>query len=363
MALPIEGRSPFAGCRILEIGEHCLIGRGMPEAVDYACTNFNGLPLPLPASLRCLDPLAAIRAVRAGHYGLVIFNPTAFAAWQTRVLRLVARRPRLRGGALLLRSFWSAWLPPSVPVVMLDIGDAPILYPHNAPLLDRSLLCFKRDLPADRYRLLMRTRAPALADSPARRSGRLLPRLDKFRPISSGLAADVIAALPGETVAKTTDIFFAGEIDNASTVRRAGLGELLALKEHGVQVDLPERRLSLPQFLARAAAACLTWSPEGLAHDCFRHYEVAACGSVPVINTPGIERYRPLEDNVHAIYYGVEAGGLRRAVLQALEQKERLRSMGEAARRHVLQFHTHEALARYVLSEAEVALRKPDSQA
>jgi hypothetical protein len=361
MALPIDGA--FGGRRILEIGEHCLIGRGMPAAVDYACTNFNGLPVPLPAALRCLDPLAAIRAVRAGHYGLVIFNPTAYAAWQPRVLRLMARRPRMRGGALLLRSFWHTWLPRSVPVVMLDIGDAPILYAHNVPLLDRSLLCFKRDLPADRYRLLMRTRAPVLADSPTRRSGQLLPRLDKFRPISSGLSTDVIAALPGQPVAKTMDIFFAGEIDNASTVRRAGLGELLALREQGVRVDLPEQRLSLPQFLTRASAAYLTWSPEGLAHDCFRHYEVAACSSVAVINTPGIERYRPLENNIHAIYYGVESGGLSRAVLQALEQKERLRSMGEAARRHVFEFHTHEALARYVLSEARAALARRESPA
>ena len=359
MALPIEAHSTFAGRRILEIGEHCLIGRGMPEAVDYACTNFNGLPLPLPAALRCLDPFAAIRAVRAGRYGLVIFNPPAYAAWQPRVLRLVARRPRMRGGALLLRNLWNTWLPPSLPTVMLDIGDAPILYAHNVPLLDRSLLCFKRDLPADRYRLFMRTRAPALPDSPTRRSERLLPRLDKFRPISSGLSADVIAGLPGEPVEKTMDIFFAGEIANASTARRAGLGELLALREQGVRVDLPEQRLNLPQFLARASAAYLTWSPEGLAHDCFRHYEVAACGSVAVINTPGIERYRPLEDKVHAIYYGVEPGGLRGAVIQALEEKQRLRSMGEAARRHVLQFHTHEALARYVLSEAEAALTGP----
>jgi len=361
MALHIEGG--FGGRRILEIGEHCLIGRGMPEAIDYACTNFNGLPLPLPDTLRCLDPLAAIRAVRAGHYGLVIFNPTAFAAWQLRVLRLVARHPRLRSGALLLRSFPTTWLPPSVPVVMLDIGDAPILYDHNVPLLDRSLLCFKRELPADRYRLLMRNRAPVLAVSPIRRSGQLLPRLDKFRPISSGLSAEVIAAAPGGSVEKTADIFFAGEIANASTARRAGLGELLALKEQGVRVDLPEERLNLPQFLARASAAYLTWSPEGLAHDCFRHYEVAACGSVAVINTPGIERYRPLEADVHAIYYGVEPGGLRQAVLRALEQKERLRAMGEAARLHVLQFHTHEALARYVLSEAEAVLTRADGQA
>ncbi len=354
MASPIEGA--FAGRRVLEIGEHCLIGRGLPEAVDYASTNFNGLPLPLPATLRCLDPLAAIRQVRAGRYGLVIFNPAAYAAWQMRVLRLVARRPRMRAGALLLRNFWNAWLPRSVPSVMLDIGDAPILYAHNVPLLDRSLLCFKRELPADRYRLLMRRTAPVLPDSPTRRSGRLLPRLDKFRPISSGLSADVVAALPAQPVEKRADIFFAGEIANASSARRAGLGELLALKERGVRVDLAEERLSLPQFLARAAAAYLTWSPEGLAHDCFRHYEVAACGSVAVINTPGIERYRPLEDNVHAVYYGVETGGLGGAVLRALEHKERLRSMGEAARRHVFEFHTHEALARYVLSEAGAAL-------
>ena len=123
----------------------------------------------------------------------------------------------------------------------------------------------------------------------------------------------------------------------------------MALRDGGVAIDAPEERLARPVFYRRAARAWLTWSPEGLGWDCFRHYEAAAGGSVPLINQPSIERHAPLLNGVHAVYYDVEPGGLTRAVRAALADRAQLGRMGLAAAAHVAAHHTAATLGRYVV--------------
>lgn len=342
--------------RILEVGEHCLIGRALPLAADFACTSLTRAPANLPAELRRLEPLAAMRELRRDRYQLVVAHAPAYASRRASQLRFAARDPLRRGAALLLRGALARLVPPQVPVVMLDLEDAPIIYANNLPLLDRAILCFKRELPADRARAFMQARAPALPEARSRVGDPLAARIAKLRPISAGLSDAVLAAMPEWPIDKSTDIFFAGTTAGSSTLRQTGVAELRQLADRGIRVDLAAQRLSLEEFLRRAAAAQMVWSPEGYAHECFRHYEAAACGSVPLINTPGIERYKPLRHGVHALYYAVEPGGLRRTVLCAMRQPHRLRAMGKAARRHALRHHSHSALADYVLSETRKAL-------
>lgn len=343
--------------RILEVGEHCLIGRGMPAITDFACTSISRRPPDLPATLCLLSQFAAIRALRSGTYGLVVAHAPAYASFRLSVLRSVARRPVRRGPAWFLRGSLLSQIPRHIPVVMLDMEDPPILYAHNLPLLDRALLCFKRELPADRDRVFMRAKAPALPEPTARASAVFAARIAKLRPISVGLSEAVLRAAPAKPAEKTSDIFFAGEIRGSSTVRRAGADELNRLESRGVRVDFAAERIGFDEFLRRAAASRLVWSPEGLGHDCFRHYEAGACWAVPVINTPGIERHRPLLDGVHALYYPVEPGGLTRVVVDALREPDRLAVMGRAGRRHVTRHHTHRALSEYVLNEAAALVR------
>jgi hypothetical protein len=337
--------------RILEVGEHCLVGRGLPARTNFVCTSITSPPPDLPAELRILDAVSALRALRSNAYDLVIAHAPAYALWQAPVVRSLVRRPIRRGPTLMFRSFLSRVVPAHIPVVMLDMEDAPIIQPSNLPLLDRAILCFKRELPADRARAFLRMRAPTLPTPSERGSAPLSARMCKLRPISIGVSAKVMAAAPERPAQKTADIFFAGHIAGSSTVRDAGLQELNALSGRGVRVDSTTDRLELGDYLRRAAAAHLVWSPEGLGQDCFRHYEAAACWSVPVISAPGIERYQPLRHGIHALYYPVERGGLARTTLCALREPGRLSIMGRAGRRHVLRHHTHAALAQYVLGE------------
>ena len=141
---------------------------------------------------------------------------------------------------------------------------------------------------------------------------------------------------------KTADVFFAGDTESSSSVRAAGMRELTALRERGITVDIPQSRLPLPEFYQRAARAWLVWSPEGLGWDCFRHYEAPACGAVPVINQPTIERHQPLAAGEHAFYYDPAPGELTRTIVAALADKDRLRAMARAGQSHVMAHHTPE---------------------
>jgi hypothetical protein len=67
-----------------------------------------------------------------------------------------------------------------------------------------------------------------------------------------------------------------------------------------------------------------------------------------MLSAPGITRYAPLEDAVHAHIYPDRPGGLIDAVEAALSQKPALKLMAERARRHVLAYHTHARICEHI---------------
>jgi len=295
------------------------------------------------------------RAIRDPAVSLIVCNPAHSAPWDVRLLgrALFDRRawqghPRL-GRALapqLLR------LPVAAPIVVVDTGDFPYIDRVDLFLLSRCRLYFKRELPPDRWRLFTRTAHHGLPSRRFRRRSRLRPLLDKLRPISLGLPGHWTGP-PQDGAEKTADIFYAGDIEGTSTIRKTGMAELMALRARGLRIDIPEARLPPNEFYRRCAQAWVTWSPEGLGWDCFRHYEAPACGSVPLINQPTIERHRPLIGGIHAFYYDPEPGRLTAAIEAALADKSRLQAMASAGKAHVLAHHTPVAIARHI---AETAL-------
>jgi hypothetical protein len=176
--------------------------------------------------------------------------------------------------------------------------------------------------------------------------------VEKLRPISLGLPTEGADVLPPTLAEKNADVFFAGRVTGSSTLRERGLVELRALAAAGLSLDIPDAPLPRAAFYVRCAAARLVWSPEGLGWDCFRHYEAPACGAVPLINTPTIERHAPLIAGEHALYYDPEPGGLTRAVTAALTDSEALTRIASAGQAHVMAHHTPTALARYVVGSA-----------
>jgi len=132
------------------------------------------------------------------------------------------------------------------------------------------------------------------------------------------------------------------------------------LAEVGLILDIVEGRIGYTEYTERMARAWLTWSPEGLGWECFRHYEAPLVCTVPVINSPTIVRYEPLQDGVHAIYYHPdEPHSLGDKIRSALADKDRLRLIALTARSHVLKYHVRPRPLADALLKIGLGLEEP----
>lgn len=347
---------------IIEIGDKPYVASAYPaETLYYSTISSQDRPPgvktlgSLPALWRMLDDPAV---------SLIVCHPTFSAPWSLRHLsRIIFSRRILAGRFPLVRAFapqllrWRG----RAPVVVLDREDLPVINRNNLFLLDRCRLFFKRELPADRWRVFLKTAHGNLPTPRFRLAPRNRERIAKLRPLSIGppMAADGLLALA--PVAKTADVFFAGRVKGSSSLRERGFAELEALRDAGVTVDIPDTPLPPDEFYRRCSAAWLVWSPEGFGWDCYRHYEAPVCGSVPLMNHPSIERYAPLRHGEHALYYDPEPGGLTRAIQAALADKARLTRIAAAGRAHVLAHHTADAIARYVVETSLAEVNAPEA--
>jgi len=346
----------FDDLRILEIGDRALFAGAFPDNTFLLWTGIRKIA----AGTRQMNfGLAGAwflrRALREDRFDVIVCHAPLHdplgARW---ILRLLGRYVFLfpphhfrTCGVLFLRAVSG----PKTPLAVLDTEDSPAVNRHNFFLFPRCRTYFKRELPPDHGKVFFKTLHPDLPTIRVRRSKFFRQSVARLRPISLGIAdAKARQILEGQPVPveKTADVFFAGALDN-SLVRARGTEQLRQLQSEGYVVDLAEPNLPLDEYLARCARAWLAWSPEGLGWDCFRHYEAAVCGAVPVLSRPTIYRHRPLQHGVHCVYYDVEGDGLRTAIVDALGDKARLSAMAQAARAHVLAHHTHRRLCEYVL--------------
>jgi hypothetical protein len=237
-------------------------------------------------------------------------------------------------------------------LVGLDMEDSPIIDNSRFRVLQHAVCYFKRELPQNPCNAFLYTTAKTEESGNALHWEFFRNALEKLRPISLGVDAATCKQLSTHSAVKKTDVFFSGDLRNRVN-RQLGLKQLEGLKAEGYAIDIALERLPKEEFLRRCAQAHIVWSPEGFGWDCFRHYEIALVGSVPLMQSPTIHRYAPLMDDLHALYYYVENDHLAVRVRQALQNRARLVEMGRAARQHVLTWHTLDALSRYVIAETQ----------
>jgi hypothetical protein len=347
------------GPRILEIGAIPYLWNAFPDTTKFY-SSWNDETFESPTHGRHIVSLACLPALRRHladpSFDLVVVHAPPNSPWSGgAVVRAMFRRSVLHGNIPAFRGFGTELLRGRVaaPLVVLDLEDSTTIGRCNLFLLDKAALYFKRELPTDHWQVFatVHSRVPT-----SRFRGRERPRerIAKLRPISLGLPfsiAQKLSALPPPDCEKTIDVFFAGRVRNSSTVRQRGLEELLALRDEGYVIDVAEPTLPVGEYLARCSRAHLVWSPEGYGWQCFRTYEAAICGATALCSRQRIERYRPLVEGVHALYYDIEPGQLTRTVRAALENRDRLRAIGAAARKHVQTFHTPAAIAHYIVAE------------
>ena len=287
----------------------------------------------------------AYEIIFAGNNAFPYFNPRKnfFRNAANLTWKVLTHPNLLKGGCFPYARLGS-------PLVGIDMEDRPVVDNRWFNILNHSICFFKRELPPNPCNALLYTTAKTEDNGNVLHSPIYQRWLRKLRPISLGVEPKICREFSTLQVSKKTDVFFAGDLTNRPN-RQAGIKQIELLKAEGYAIDIATEKLSRPDFLRRCAQAHIVWSPEGFGWDCFRHYEIAVVGSVPLMQSPSIQRYAPLQDELHAIYYYVEGDHLTTCLRRALQNRSRLVEMGLAARQHVLRWHTHEALSRYVIEE------------
>jgi Glycosyl transferases group 1 len=360
-----------AAPKILEIGPTPFMWHAFPETTEFYST-WPDETHAAPSSGRCVVSLATLpglaRRIADPTFDLIVAHAPASAPWSPRALgRALFDRNVLRGNLAVLRGLGTELLRrrSAAPLAVLDFEDSIGIERGNLFLLDKAALYFKRELPMDHWQVFARTAHRRVPTPRFRGIERNRKRIAKLRPISLGLplgAAEGLVASP-PSAEKTIDVFFAGRVRDSSTVRQGGFEKLVALREEGYAIDVTDTVLPAGEYLARCARAHLVWSPEGFGWQTFRIYEAAICGAAPLASRPSIERFRPLIEGVHAVYYDTEPGELARTVRTALGDRDRLCAIGRAARDHVKAFHTPAAIARHVVETTTSTFGKHGARA
>jgi len=277
----------------LEIGGDTLFSSAVPSQTTFYWTAAK----PRNQARQALGTIRLIRSLidlRAGRFDLLVVHASQYAPWHPRSVLTALRDWHIRAplGLFAMFSWRFVHLFHQVPIAVVDLGDSFGIGRHSLFLLKCCKAFFKRELPSAHWQVFFKS---THRDFPGRR-WRSKPThrrwVEKLQPISYG------TFVPPDSIMaeKTADIFFAGSIEPNSTARIAGLQELRALEREGYAIDIPTRRLAVPEFLQRMSAAWLAWSPAGLGWDCGRHYEAALVNTVPLMNYPTIMRDRPLQD-------------------------------------------------------------------
>ena len=306
----------------------------------------------LPPTVEVLNREEALAGLRKGRFSRLLMSTRRGPFWDKQrppISRIWEMRKKLRNESLLRQyQIPDAAIACGVPLSVVDRTDTFHITEWDHPLLLAADTYWMREIPIQPYHALINT---------SRRFRRLsnlditpvFKAMKKVRSISLGISdASLALAAPA---AKRHDIFFAG--NDTSPWREQARQVLHRLKSEGqYRVYLPETPLSRADFYRACAESYLVVSPSGLGWDCYRHYEAALCGSVPVMNYPTVRRYRPFIEGEHGFYYDLEENGLERCLRKALIDRSRLLAMGEAGRAHVLAYHLNSKILRLMLEQS-----------
>jgi hypothetical protein len=298
-----------------------------------------------------------IRRIRRKEYELAVVTDRKHCFWRPgagmfsgllRFGKAVLAEPRRLAHLQIPRELSKVGIPWS----LLERNDQCLIREGNHLLFHLAKRVFVRELLQNRFEIFQAYREGSNQMRLWPKAFRVGPRvplaIEKIRPISLGWRPGSIRETSDEE--KVHDIIFCGQ-QSMRTPRMAAVDELKAsASQNGWKFFCPER-LDQDEFHRGCARSWLCLSPSGNGWDCYRHYEALLTGSVPLINYPWIERYAPLEDGRHCLFYSVERGHLTEVVKKALNNKNLLRSMADQGAERIRKYHSHEALRNYVIHE------------
>ncbi|MGN7127323.1 glycosyltransferase family protein [Methylorubrum thiocyanatum] len=238
---------------------------------------------------------------------------------------------------------------PRVRLAILDVTDHLTIHPRDRSFLRRCDLFFKRELAANPWNTLETVLPRGACAGHARQDPACLALRAKLRPFALGIEAAALKP-PVPASARRYDLFYAGSAQGIA-FREALAGILPRLAARGWRVHAPTHRLSREAFADAIARSRFCLSPGGVGWDCYRHYEVAALGSVPIFDTRPLTGIEPFLHGREGFYLDPQED-LERALDSLLRTDDAaVDRMTAAAQALVTRVYTFDALARYVIAE------------
>ncbi|AMB47577.1 hypothetical protein [Methylobacterium sp. AMS5] len=343
--------------RILEFGLMPLVTAAFPERTTFLDTRLRwadvrtraprsgSLPLRL---LKLAQRVAGIgRACLVQDYDIVVarcvgpVNSAGHAYPVHAVLSLIGLAFR---GLVLF-----AARGPRVRLAVLDVTDHLTIHPRDRAFLRRCDLFFKRELAANPWNTLETVLPRGACAGHARQDPACLALRAKLRPFALGIEASALKA-PIPASARSYDLFYAGSAQGIA-FREAVGGVLPRLAARGWRIHAPTHRLSPEAFAEAITRSRFCLSPGGVGWDCYRHYEVASLGSVPIFDTRPLTGIEPFLHGREGFYLDPQED-LERALDHLLRTDDAgVDRMTSAAQALVERVYTFDALARYVIAE------------
>ena len=219
---------------------------------------------------------------------------TSGVNWRQKLLGLRGRRVSLPPLPLPF-----AELCQRLPVAVIDLTDPPYLDPTHRTLLEHCAAYFKREVPYNRF-TLYHTLFPFQYIGQSGKDPELLALLDKVHGIPLGIQDDKFQRLITRRAAEQDiDVFWGGRI--SSTMRRVAESRLRDFAARtSWNIVMPQAAMPFQEYCRTVARSKITLSVEGGGWDCDRHYEAAALGSLPLMNTPTTDAvwWHPLPKDV-----------------------------------------------------------------
>ena len=293
--------------RVAGIGRTCLV-----QDYDIVVARCVG---PVNSAGRSLPVHAALSLIGLAFRGLVLF---------------AARGPRVR-------------------LAILDVTDHLTIHPRDRAFLRRCDLFFKRELAANRWNTLETVLPRGACAGHARQDPDCLALRAKLRPFALGIEAAALSP-PIPASARRYDLFYAGSAQGIG-FREAVSSVLPRLAARGWRIHAPPHRLSRQAFAEAIAGSRFCLSPGGVGWDCYRHYEVAALGSVPIFDTRPLTGIEPFLHGREGFYLDPQEDLERALDLLLRTDDAGVDRMTAAAQALVERVYTFDALARYVIGE------------
>lgn len=233
-----------------------------------------------------------------------------------------------------------------IPVAIIDKTDFITIHPDDRIMLELSDLYFKRELAVNKINSFERI-FRGVCIGQIEHHPFFQAAVKKLRPISLGIGDISVSPIQE----KEYDFFYAGDpklIEQRTQVKEA----LEKLKEEGFRVLVPSEFISRQEYEKALSKSWFCPSPMGCGWDCYRHYEIIAAGSIPILYQPSIIPYAPIgEFNNTGLTVNLEENLTEQLKsFLKLPEKERI-NMINAGISHIKNYHTNHSQGNYISKE------------